>query len=152
MTSSEILLKQITDGEDGDDLVSMALDAIREDEGVSLLTAVMHVASARTAGRNARELAEAAKHLAKDSPIAEALSQAIAAECLNVPPGASLTIITEEGDHWPRAVDTSLMCDAKWVRMFHVSVGARWVKSVASHLLLEHEIPTARQSATRRPR
>lgn len=146
MTNTELMLVAITSGLEDDGTTAAALDAIREESGCTLLGAVLEVARVWHAARKKRDLAEATSYLAKDSTIKADLEQEIAAECPNVSVGAYITIITEEGDHWPRAVDTSLFADGAWVRSFHISVGALWVKRVANRLMLE------RERAARRPR
>lgn len=139
MTNSNLMLAALTAGLADDGTTSAALDAIREESGCTLLAAVLEVARVWNSARANAELREAAGLLADKGPFGEALKQAIAAECPNISPGAYLTIVPEAGDMWPRAIDTSLFADGDWVRAFHVSVGARWIKREASRLQVEQD-------------
>lgn len=141
MTDSQLILATITSGVQDDATTAAALDAIREESGGTLLSAVLEVARAWHAGRNARDLAEANTYLAADSTLREALVQATALECHNVTEGAHITLVVEEGDRRPEAIDTSLFADGVWMGMYHVRVGALWIKRVANRLMIEQEQP-----------
>lgn len=139
MTNSELMLNAITNGLEDDGTTAAALDAIREESDCSLLAAVLEVARVYRAARDSRDIKEAMGYLAKGSPLRVELERSITFECSAIVDGAYLTIALENGDQWPRAVDTSLFADGEWVRCFHVTVGALWVKREASRLMVERE-------------
>lgn len=150
MTNSQHILARLQKGHTDDGCVSAALDAIREERGCTYLDAVLEVAAVWNAVVVRGELSDAALYLSDRGPVGEALKQAIAAECMNVPAGAMLTIVPEAGDQWPRAIDTSLFADGEWLRAFHINVGARWVKRVASRIQVEQQQQNQKRRKPRR--
>jgi len=139
VNNSELMLAAVTSGLTDDATTAAALDAIREESGCTLLQAALEVARVWNAARAARDITEATKYLTDESPIKNDLQQLAAAECFDVRVGAYLTFGVVEGHSGPVAVDTSLFADGEWVPMAHVTVGALWVKRVASRLLVEYE-------------
>lgn len=137
MTNTELLSAALTNGLDDDGTTAAALDAIREESGCSLLAAVLEVARVWRAARDARDLTEASVHLAADSPIHHALTQAILMECHELPPGILATIVAVDGSDRPRATWSEVDLEAGTPALAAVTVGAQWVKREASRLMLE---------------
>jgi len=146
VSNSEIILDQLTNGNHDDNTAAAALDALREDCGLSLLAAVIEVAKAYHTGRTARDIAEANGYLSLDSPVRNALKEAIEFNCLNLPEGAYATTTVVDGDQPPSAVDNSIDSGTHVVALASVTVGALWVKREANRIMLE------RERAARRPR
>ena len=146
MSNSELMLAAISNGLEDDGTTAAALDAIREESTCSLLSAVLEVARVWKAARDSRDIVEARRHIAPDSPVRAALNRSILAECADVPSGASVTLIIVEGDRWPISSHGEVSISNGATVGYLVSVGALWVKREASRLMLE------RERAARRPR
>lgn len=139
MKDSEMMLAAIANGDDADTTVSAALDALREQNEVSLLVAVLEVARVWKAARDSRDMAEATKHLAVGSPVRTDLTRSILSECPNVPAGADALILVVDGDRWPNASREPARVSRRPGQTYSVAVGALWVKREASRLIQERE-------------
>lgn len=139
MNNSELILARITRDDHADHTICAALDALREEGGFSMLDAVLAVGAAYHAGRNARDIAEASAYLAEDSAIKNHLTEVIRNNALNLPDGAYTTISVIEGNAPPLAHDNSLDAITHTVALAAITVGALWVKRVASQIMVEQE-------------
>lgn len=126
MRNSDTLLKLVSDGNHEDALIARALDALQEDAGCQLLSAVLAVATAWRAGCDARDLRDATAAIADGSPYRGALLSAIAA-CAFPDFPTSLTAVVVEGDCPPVFLETSEQEDGGWFGPMTCTVGCRWI-------------------------
>jgi len=138
-------------GQHDDATVAAALDVLREEDGCSLLEAVLEVARIHRAVIDAKDMVEARKHLATGSPIKRELHQSILAQCLIVPAGGTTMLLIVDGDSPPQAANRDDDGSTFALGSYLVSVGASWVKREASRLQLEQE-RSARRPRSRRSR
>lgn len=146
MTGSKLMKAALAAGRHDDATIAAALDVLREEDGCTLLSAVLEVARIHQAMHDSRDIAAAHEQLAPASPIRAALRRAIVDECLDLQPGIEAMVVVVPGDRCPTASRSTpqLLVDA--ANMPIVSVGAIWVKRVASRLQL------IREREARRPR
>lgn len=146
MTSSELMLSAIANGQHDDTTVSAALDALRERDGWTLLGAVCEVARVWQAFADSRDITEAVQLLGLASPVRAALRRAVVDECVDLPSGVETMVVVVEGDRCPSSSRDRGTNHTESPDTYIVSVGALWVKRVASRLQLE------REREARRPR
>lgn len=127
MKNSTLMLAAIHDGEADDPTVSAALDALREEDGHSLIAAVLEVARVHTAHENAKQMARAAMMLRSGSPIRSALRSLIVVECPGADEDAGCTITLVEGTRWPHLAGERLDLPAPSSNRQQITVGAAWV-------------------------
>lgn len=149
MTNSELMLRAITDGLTDDGTTAAALDAIREESGCTLLVAVLEVARVHQSVRAAREMVEATRHLAENSPISSELRGCIIDSALNPVDGALVTVVVIDGDQWPTTADNSLDSGSCTILLASITVGALWVLRAAETI---QQLRKRRAEARRRRR
>lgn len=127
MNNSVMLLAAIHDGATDDATISAAIDALREDSNLSVLTAVLEVARVHKAHTDARQMATAAEMIRQGSVLRKHLRRVIIAECPCADEDGSATITIEPGERWPLLTAFHDHLSTRSFNRQHISVGAVWV-------------------------
>lgn len=139
MTGSKLMKAALAAGQEDDATIAAALDVLREEDGCSLLEAVLEVSRIHQKMSDAKDMAEARSYLAPTSAIRDALNLSILENCVGLRPDASPLLLIVDGSSAPQAArrhdDGSLLTYSTVL----VSVGASWVKREASRIIQERE-------------
>jgi len=142
--NSTLMLAAVHDGENDDGAISAALDALRTDNGLTLLAAVLEVARVHKAHTDAKEMATAAEMVRSGSALRKPLHRLIVAECPGAEEDGNCTVMLVEGDRWPYLVGCRHDLPLTSYRRQHIAVGAGWIvqrgETIRATLARTHQV------------